>query len=260
MKNFKIIIIFLLTVSIVGIFDSFAVNIDFLEEKVVDNIKNQDYDKAVVDLRTILEIEPDNKFALNNITGVLIELDKFEESIEYADILLEIDPNNTKAMNNKAIASLELEDWIEAFRNFKKAIDTDPENKIAFENLKKLGEDIPWAIETDAYAIAKIYDKNDALIGYTTHNQITIQAPLGFWHLKEFGSINDVMYNGKNVQYITFIDSAVFDESQFLGVVNLDLIYPQGRIHILELVLANGFIVSEGDKVIYEIIIFDPKF
>jgi tetratricopeptide (TPR) repeat protein len=52
----------------------------------------------------VLALDPNNVKALGNIGVSLNKLEKYEESIEYADKALAIQPNDVIALKNKEIA------------------------------------------------------------------------------------------------------------------------------------------------------------
>jgi Flp pilus assembly protein TadD len=51
-----------------------------------------------------LDLEPNNKIALNGKGASLDELERFEEAITYYDKALVLDPNFVYALDNKGIA------------------------------------------------------------------------------------------------------------------------------------------------------------
>jgi tetratricopeptide (TPR) repeat protein len=55
-----------------------------------------------------LEIEPNNKYVLDSKGYTLINLDKYEEAIEYFNKALSIDPEYVDALNHKKIAEEKL--------------------------------------------------------------------------------------------------------------------------------------------------------
>ena len=63
-----------------------------------------------------------------------INLERYDEAIQYFDKALQIDPNDTVALNNKGDALYQLGKYDEAIQNYDKALQIDPNDTVALNN------------------------------------------------------------------------------------------------------------------------------
>ena len=92
MKFFTLIhfLIITLSISILAVSAESSETIEELFSKAMEQIDEGRFDDALIYLDSILELDPNQLAALSNKGGVLIELEKYEEAIEYLDRALEI--------------------------------------------------------------------------------------------------------------------------------------------------------------------------
>jgi tetratricopeptide (TPR) repeat protein len=87
----------------------------------------EEYDEAIKCYDKVLEIDPNDIFALNNKGLALDDLGKHDEAIKCYDKVLEIDPNYAAAVwYNKGLALYHLGNYNEAIKCYDKALEIDP--------------------------------------------------------------------------------------------------------------------------------------
>lgn len=259
---FIIILIICITISI-NVQDTFAEKLSDiieLENSVNNMISNDDFDNALMNLDKILEIEPNNINALNNKGGILINLGNYSEAVQYFDTVLELNENNTKSLNNKGIALYKQANYIDSLRIFYKSLKTDPFNEITINNTRNIVDSLAWIDETEnTHAVLSIIDKNNNLVSYTKTSKVSIQPPLGYIFLEEFGKINEIEVDGKKIKTVEFTHSYSSDRTQYVALANFFLHIGDFETNVMELEL-NGQIVTDNDTLEYKIIIYDPLF
>lgn len=77
----------------------------------------------------VLELEPENYNALNNIGVAYNDLYDFKKAIEYLDKAIELNPNNSLAYANKANSHNQLDEYDLAIENADKSIELNPKNE-----------------------------------------------------------------------------------------------------------------------------------
>lgn len=92
------------------------------------------YDKAVLDLRKAIEMEPENADHWNNLGLYLSEAGRIPESINALDTALKLKPGSDKAYYNKGNAYAKAGDFYKAMENYKKAIEFNPSSSDALNN------------------------------------------------------------------------------------------------------------------------------
>ena len=100
---------------------------------VLSNQKN--FDKAVINYKKSIEINPDYAEGHNNLGSALYKLGKFNEAIDSYQRALKIKPNFTEAYNNLGLAFKELGKFNEAIDSYQRAIKINPEYAEAYNNL-----------------------------------------------------------------------------------------------------------------------------
>jgi len=155
-------------------------------------------------LNEILEIDPRNEYAFNELLKINIKKGKdlnnnceFEKAVKIFDEVLTIDPKNKNALNNKYYALKsqeinilygkgkdldELDKYLEAIECYENVLKIDPENKFARENKKHILDEIDeWKKVTRESALEIIHCKNNC----HRHNKFRY-APKEFKNDKEF--------------------------------------------------------------------------
>mgnify|MGYP001566201508 FL=1 len=245
------------------VLDSYAElsnDISLLESQAIEMINESKYDKAIIYLDKILEIDPQNINALNNKGGILIKSGNYSNAIDYFDEILKIDGNNTQALNNKAIALSKLQLYVQSLELFYKSLLTDPSNQNTFNNTKSLSEKLYWIDETPkSFGVVKVHDKNGNLVIYSKIHTIKVQPPLGYITLKNFGSLQEIEINGEKHKILFYNETVQFSTTQFVGRGDIHLTVGNNKFKVVELLL-NGFIVTNTDRITYEFMILDPEF
>ena len=258
-------IFLVLTLSLIFIYniDSFGETdneILLLETNAIKMINESKYEKALFYLDQILEIEPKNIAALNNKGGILVELGNYTDSIVVFNEILTINENDTSTLNNKAIALSKLNLPIQSLELFYKSLLLDPKNENTVNNTHSIVNNLPWIDETNnTVGVLTVRDQNGILVGYSEITSVLIQPPLGYFLLKAVGTSEEIEIDGVKHEILTYKGSESIHLNQYMGRTDVFLKIEPFSIKVVEILL-NGFIVTKGDKVDYEVIIFDPKY
>ena len=146
---------------------------------VLSNQKN--FDKAVINYKKSIEINPDYAEGHNNLGSALYKLRKFNEAIDSCQRAIKIKPNFTEAYNNLGLAFEDLGKFTEAIDSYQQAIKINPEYAEAYNNL------------------GNIYDINEkvdeAILNYKKAIKINanfVEAYSNLGHLlKEIGKVDE---------------------------------------------------------------------
>ena len=146
---------------------------------VLGNQKN--FDKAVINYKKSIEINPDYAEGHNNLGSALYKLGKFNEAIDSYQRALKIKPNFTEAYNNLGLAFEDLGKFNEAIDSYQRAIKINPEYAEAYNNL------------------GNVYDINEkvdeAILNYKKAIKINanfVEAYSNLGHLlKEIGKVDE---------------------------------------------------------------------
>ncbi|MDR2978951.1 MAG: tetratricopeptide repeat protein [Bacteroidales bacterium] len=100
-----------------------------------------DYEKAIDHYKIILQINPNHKFALNNLGYVMLEFEeKYDEAIGYLSRAIELDSLFSPAICNRGLAYMQLKEYDKARQDFIHCRSVDPQNDIAVEELNRLDQ------------------------------------------------------------------------------------------------------------------------
>jgi tetratricopeptide (TPR) repeat protein len=111
--------------------------IDFLNKGIISGIEGN-YDKAIQENNKVLEKDPNNINALNNLGFSFMSLGKYDESITYLEKALELDPKFLPAIVNKGSILRLTGNYEGAIEYYDKAISIDPDFQLALINKQKL--------------------------------------------------------------------------------------------------------------------------
>ena len=146
---------------------------------VLSNQKN--FDKAVINYKKSIEINPDYAEGHNNLGSALYKLGKFNEAIDSYQRAIKIKPNFTEAYNNLGLSFEDLGKFNEAIDSYQRAIKINPEYAEAYNNL------------------GNVYDINEkvdeAILNYKKAIKINanfVEAYSNLGHLlKEIGKVDE---------------------------------------------------------------------
>lgn len=145
----------------------------------------RDYSKAFDSYKQVLDADPNNYLVMNNISGLLLHLESFEESIEYSEMALNVKKDYVPSLINLGIAHIKSGNLTAGEGYLLKVLSLQPTNKHALFNLallyEKIGEyDRAYGLykklsrmkDTQGYlGLARIAEKqnrvSDAIILYT---------------------------------------------------------------------------------------------
>jgi Tfp pilus assembly protein PilF len=92
------------------------------------------YQMALSNYRKILTFEPDNYVVMSNMSGDLILLGSYDESIKYAEKALRIRNDHVPSLINLGVAFSSLGKYEEGEEYFKRVISIEPSNRFALMN------------------------------------------------------------------------------------------------------------------------------
>lgn len=100
----------------------------------------KDYQQALSNYKDALQLEPDNYLIMNNISGVMLRIGRYNDALLYARNALMHNNNYVPAIINTGIASIELNNPAEGQKYLAKALSLDPSNRGAMLNLAIVNE------------------------------------------------------------------------------------------------------------------------
>jgi tetratricopeptide (TPR) repeat protein len=86
------------------------------------------YDKS-------LQLNPDNKYSLNNKGYTLNLMDKYEEAITLFDKSIELDPDFAYSYNNRGLAKIKLGQTEKGLQDINRSFEIEPNNSYAYMNM-----------------------------------------------------------------------------------------------------------------------------
>jgi len=136
---------------------------DILLLQANEAFNQENFEKAMSLLDTLLEHNPNNIGALNN-KGVILNIqENFVEAQSYFDKALEINPAFVNALNNKAELLIKLEKYEEAFTPLNQVMKIDPGNKKAIANLEFIEFRLDYNL-IDGFMEIQIYNSQGYLV------------------------------------------------------------------------------------------------
>jgi len=93
------------------------------------------HDQALKHYDKSLQLNPDNKYSLNNKGYTLNLMDKFEEAISLFDKSIELDPNFAYSYNNRGLAKIKLRQTDEGLQDINRSFELDPTNSYVYINM-----------------------------------------------------------------------------------------------------------------------------
>lgn len=93
------------------------------------------YDEGMPDYQKSLDLNPENKYALNNRGYTYNLLEQYEQAIADFDKAIEIEPEFAYSYNNRGLAKIKLGQENEGLKDIKTSLDLDDKNSYAYRNL-----------------------------------------------------------------------------------------------------------------------------
>ena len=106
-----------------------------------DSERIQALNKNLEVYKALLDANPTNSAAYNNIGIIYSELGDTDKALEAFNTAIENDANNADAFNNMGVILHESGRLEDAERAFRKALELDPGNSITLDNLRRVKED-----------------------------------------------------------------------------------------------------------------------
>ncbi len=103
-----------------------------------DALQARDYAKAVKDLKRVVELEPSDRTAWNNLGRAYLGLQQIDDAIAAYKKQIEVNPYDEYAHNNLGSAYLRQRKYDLAEASFKKQIDINPLDRYASANLGRM--------------------------------------------------------------------------------------------------------------------------
>lgn len=149
----------------------------------------KDLNGAIQEYERVIELDPRNLEALNNLGVIYKDLGKYRESAEYFRKALSINPNSAKVHNNLGLIYYLRGDHGRALAEYKKALASDPDNLESYTNLgvlyKKVG-DLDRALENfrKALSINPFHPETNYNLGLIYEARRDIEKSI--YHYKKF--------------------------------------------------------------------------
>lgn len=123
----------------------------------VINYQQKDLSGAIEEYKKVIQLDPRNLEALNNLGVIYKDLGKYREAKEHFQKALAINPNSAKVHNNLGLIYYLRGDHGRALAEYKEALASDPDNLESYTNLgvlyKKIG-DLARALESFRKALS----------------------------------------------------------------------------------------------------------
>jgi len=104
----------------------YAQSANDLVKRAIEKENNKDYNGAMADCNSAMQMEPRNTWALNTRGLVKIKLDRCKDALPDFDMAIALDPGYKSAYNNRGIAKAFLGNYADAITDFDHAIALDP--------------------------------------------------------------------------------------------------------------------------------------
>lgn len=106
-----------------------------LWNKAQNYIKESKFDKALVLLNQMLEIEPKNATVLSERAVIYFRLEDKELALKELDRCVLLEPTNPYRYSSRAYIKASMKDFKGAVQDYEKCIELDPNDVIAYNNL-----------------------------------------------------------------------------------------------------------------------------
>ena len=93
-----------------------------------------EYDKAIADLNTAIELDPQNSFAYFNRALMKFDNKDINGSLEDLNKVLEQEPGNALTLYNRALIRTQIGDYNNALDDYDRVLNINPENVLAYFN------------------------------------------------------------------------------------------------------------------------------
>ena len=98
-------------------------------------LANSKYEEAIIYFQKVVDLNPEDDRAYNNIGLAFNNMGKYEEAIRNYQKAIDLNPKNDGVFNNLGNALDEMGKYEEAIENYQKAVDLNPKNDTVFYNL-----------------------------------------------------------------------------------------------------------------------------
>ncbi len=122
----------------------------------VDLCQAGTYGEAVVEWQKVLDLQPDNPYALANIGIVYTEEGRWTEARDLFKRVLDIKPDNAEAHYGLGMSDAQLGDYDGAITEWEKTLQLQPDNKDARYNLALVRQRIPRSTASEPLASAAV--------------------------------------------------------------------------------------------------------
>jgi tetratricopeptide (TPR) repeat protein len=110
-----------------------------LEKSSFENYQQKKFDKAIIELKELIKINPERAQGYyNNIGMCYMDQNKYNEAAENFILAIKADPKFSTGYNNLGQCYEKLGDKQKAAENYKKALDVDPTNQLAKDNYERV--------------------------------------------------------------------------------------------------------------------------
>ena len=161
-------------------------------------------DKAIINYRKSIKINPNYIDAYNNLGGAFLQLKKFNECINILQAAIKINPNFAQAYYNLGNTFKEMGKLDESIHNYQRAIEINPTYFDVYNNLGNIFIDI-GKIDDARKCFKKLFILKPNNIGYKINNGLLI-TPIT-QSVKEIVSLRDQYKKGlKSLKKYKFLE------------------------------------------------------
>lgn len=167
-------------------------------KQITDGFRKRNFDEVMEVSKKLLETDPKNIAAFNNIGYALLQQKKYEEAIDQFTKAIDIDPYSDYPYNNRGYCKLQLGDIDNAYTDLLHSFEMNPDNSFSWRNLGAY------------YLITKEFEK--ALLHFEHAEKIDpgtelINFYLGKTHLKMGNANKSKQYLDKSTELNEHNDS-----------------------------------------------------
>jgi len=251
-------LIFIFLISFASLF-AFAQtqNIDDMITAGKDAIASGNLDEANIYFERVLEIDPENVSALNNLSNNYIRLNNFEQAEIFLDKLLNIVPNHVNSLINKGTILVQDDKNYESLKYFYSALELEPNAPLVQAKIDDAKSKLRYKL-TDGMLEIIVRDPDGNLAGYlkTDKNFTILTHEVGeeikyTWPVKKIVTRDGQKYEVRQGDLGGIIDSV-----KFLGQFGMGL-KPLEDVYII-FVHYHGYVANVGDSFTYRFTIYVP--
>ena len=196
----------------------------------------------------------DQENELLNAGVELTKLEKYDDAILIFNKVLEINPNNTYAINNIAYSHYQQGYYIQAVKEYVAILKIDPSDETAKNNLQGARKHIPY-LKIKGFLEITIHNSQNHLISYIKSDKVEIMDGKDTDdYLKRLFHKKIITHNGEKLETYQFDQTVRYTADHYAGITGLAIAeFP--RIFAIY-ANTNQYYVAQGDTVTFHYTFF----